>query len=80
LVVLRYLSFGRTIRSLCPDCNSPSPKITIGDTEMTVIITIEAVISKHIVESDKQAINGLLLTFIAQLFLNLDIIYKIYEA
>ena len=46
-------SDGCIITSLWPALIYPSPKMMIGVTEITVIMTIVVKISKHIVETDR---------------------------
>lgn len=58
------------IRSLCPFYSSPSPKMTMGVTLMMVMITMDAKMSRVMVESERQDINLLDLMLTVQFFFN----------
>jgi hypothetical protein len=60
--------------SLCPESNSPMPRIMMGVTEIMVIMTTQANTRSVIVARDKPDIKPLYLIFTEQLFLSLSII------
>lgn len=58
------------MRSRCPFFIYPSERIMIGVMEMIVIMTMEARMSKHIVDNDNNDINRLLFRSMVQLRLS----------
>jgi hypothetical protein len=56
--------------SLCPLGSYPIPRMMIGVTEMMVMMTMDAKISKVMVERERQLISRLDFMLRAQLFLN----------
>lgn len=76
LLELRKPLRGVKSTSLWPALISPSPKMIIGVIEMIVIMMIDAKTNKHIVETERQLSNELLLILTVHSFLYIVIITK----